>query len=42
MIFLVIAVMISLGAIVGRYHYALDVVSGAVTALVVFVVSLRL
>ncbi|QNI37293.1 phosphatase PAP2 family protein [Edaphobacter albus] len=35
-IFLVIAVLISLGAVVGRYHYALDVLMGAVTALIVF------
>jgi membrane-associated phospholipid phosphatase len=35
-IFLVIAVWISLGAVVGRYHYALDVILGAITALIVF------
>ncbi|HMF65375.1 MAG TPA: phosphatase PAP2 family protein [Edaphobacter sp.] len=40
-IFLVIAVMISLGAVIGRYHYALDVLLGAVTALVVFCASYR-
>lgn len=40
-VFLVIAVLISLGAVIGRYHYALDVLMGAVTALVVFVVNLR-
>lgn len=40
-IFLVIAILISLGAIVGRYHYALDVLLGAATALLVFVASYR-
>ena len=35
-VFLFVAVWISLGAVVGRYHYALDVLAGAVTALVVF------
>jgi membrane-associated phospholipid phosphatase len=37
LIFLFIAVWISLGAVVGRYHYALDVLAGAATASVVFV-----
>jgi membrane-associated phospholipid phosphatase len=41
MVFLVIAVLISLGAVVGRYHYALDVVLGAVTSLAVFLASYR-
>jgi membrane-associated phospholipid phosphatase len=41
MIFLVIAIMISLGAVIGRYHYALDVLLGAVTALVVFFFSYK-
>jgi len=36
LIFLFIAVWISLGAVVGRYHYALDVLLGAATALGVF------
>jgi PAP2 superfamily len=36
LIFLFIAVWISLGAVVGRYHYALDVLLGAATALAVF------
>jgi membrane-associated phospholipid phosphatase len=36
LIFLLIAVWISLGALVGRYHYALDVILGAITALIVF------
>jgi membrane-associated phospholipid phosphatase len=36
LVFLFISVWISLGAVVGRYHYALDVVLGAVTALGVF------
>jgi membrane-associated phospholipid phosphatase len=37
-IFLVVAVWISLGAVVGRYHYALDVILGAFTAGIVFLV----
>ena len=37
LIFLFISVWISLGAVVGRYHYALDVLAGAATAVVVFV-----
>lgn len=40
-VFLVIAVLISLGAVVGRYHYALDVLLGAATALAVFFASYR-
>jgi membrane-associated phospholipid phosphatase len=36
-IFLFISIWISLGAVVGRYHYALDVLAGAATALAVFV-----
>jgi membrane-associated phospholipid phosphatase len=40
-VFLVLAVLISLGAVVGRYHYALDVLLGAFTALAVFLVSYR-
>jgi membrane-associated phospholipid phosphatase len=40
-VFLVIAVLISLGAVVGRYHYALDVLLGAATALAVFLASYR-
>jgi membrane-associated phospholipid phosphatase len=40
-IFLVLAVLISLGAVVGRYHYALDVLLGAATALAVFLASYR-
>jgi len=35
-VFLFVAVWISLGAVVGRYHYALDVIMGVVTAVVVF------
>jgi membrane-associated phospholipid phosphatase len=35
-IFLFISVWISLGAVIGRYHYALDVLAGAATVLVVF------
>jgi membrane-associated phospholipid phosphatase len=40
-VFLMVAVLISLGAVVGRYHYALDVLLGAATALAVFLVSYR-
>jgi membrane-associated phospholipid phosphatase len=40
-IFLVVAVLISLGAVVGRYHYALDVLLGAATAFGVFLASYR-
>jgi membrane-associated phospholipid phosphatase len=36
LVFLFIAVWISLGAVVGRYHYALDVLTGAATAFAVF------
>jgi membrane-associated phospholipid phosphatase len=41
MIFLAIAIMISLGAVIGRYHYALDVLAGGATALVVFILTYR-
>jgi membrane-associated phospholipid phosphatase len=40
-VFLVVAALISLGAVVGRYHYALDVLLGAATALAVFFASYR-
>jgi membrane-associated phospholipid phosphatase len=40
-VFLIIAIMISLGAVIGRYHYALDVILGAVTALIVFLACYR-
>jgi membrane-associated phospholipid phosphatase len=40
-IFLFISVWISLGALVGRYHYALDVLLGAATALAVFLACYR-
>jgi membrane-associated phospholipid phosphatase len=40
-VFLVVAVLISLGAVVGRYHYALDVLLGAAIALAVFLASYR-
>jgi membrane-associated phospholipid phosphatase len=40
-IFLFISVWISLGAVIGRYHYALDVLLGAVTALAVFLACYR-
>jgi membrane-associated phospholipid phosphatase len=36
LIFLFISIWISLGAVVGRYHYALDVLAGAATALGAF------
>jgi membrane-associated phospholipid phosphatase len=39
-IFFVIAIWISLGAVIGRYHYALDVLLGVATALIVFLVTL--
>lgn len=39
-VFLVTAILISLGAVIGRYHYAADVLAGALTALVVFVACL--
>jgi membrane-associated phospholipid phosphatase len=41
MIFLLIAIAISLGAVIGRYHYALDIVLGAVVSLLVFLASYR-
>lgn len=41
MVFLVIAILISLGAVIGRYHYALDVLLGAATSLAVFLASYR-
>jgi membrane-associated phospholipid phosphatase len=40
-VFLVVAVLISLGAVVGRYHYALDVLLGAATSFAVFLISYR-
>jgi membrane-associated phospholipid phosphatase len=36
LVFLFVSVWIAIGAVVGRYHYALDVLLGAVTALGVF------
>ena len=41
-VFLVVAILISLGAVVGRYHYVLDVLLGAATALAVFFASYRM
>jgi membrane-associated phospholipid phosphatase len=35
-LFLLVSIGISLGAVLGRYHYALDVMLGAMTALIVF------
>src|SRR5580704_3400647 len=40
-VFLFVSVWISLGAVVGRYHYALDVLLGAATALAVFLACFR-
>lgn len=37
-VFLFVSIWIALGAVVGRYHYALDVLLGAATALAVFLV----
>jgi membrane-associated phospholipid phosphatase len=37
LVFLFVSIWIALGAVVGRYHYALDVLLGAATALGVFV-----
>jgi membrane-associated phospholipid phosphatase len=42
MAFFAVSFWISIGAVVGRYHYALDVVLGAATALVVFLASYAL
>ncbi|HMF65915.1 MAG TPA: phosphatase PAP2 family protein [Edaphobacter sp.] len=39
LVFLVISICIAVAAVVGRYHYALDVLFGALTALVVFLAS---
>jgi hypothetical protein len=39
--FLAISIWISVGAVVGRYHYALDVLLGAATSLIVFLASYR-
>jgi membrane-associated phospholipid phosphatase len=41
LVFLFVAIWIALGAMVGRYHYALDVLLGAVTALAVFFACYR-
>lgn len=38
-IFLAVAVWIAVAAVVGRYHYALDVFLGAATAIIVFIAS---
>jgi membrane-associated phospholipid phosphatase len=38
-VFLVISICIAIAAVVGRYHYALDVLFGALTALIVFLAS---
>jgi len=40
-VFFVVAILISLGAVIGRYHYALDVILGAATAFAVFIASYR-
>lgn len=39
MVFLVAAIWIAIAAVVGRYHYALDVFLGAATAIIVFIAS---
>jgi membrane-associated phospholipid phosphatase len=39
LLFLLVAIAISLGAVIGRYHYALDVVLGAAVSLLVFLAS---
>ena len=41
LVFLFVSIWIALGAVVGRYHYALDVLLGAVTALCVFFACYR-
>jgi membrane-associated phospholipid phosphatase len=40
-VFLFVSIWIALGAVVGRYHYALDVLLGAATALAVFLACYR-
>jgi membrane-associated phospholipid phosphatase len=39
-LFLLLAIWIALGAVIGRYHYALDVLTGALTAVIVFLACL--
>ncbi len=41
LVFLVVSIWIAVGAVMGRYHYALDVLLGAVVALVVFIFSFK-
>ena len=41
LVFLAVSLWIAAGAVVGRYHYALDVLLGAVTALAVFLASFQ-
>jgi membrane-associated phospholipid phosphatase len=41
LVFLFVSIWIALGAVVGRYHYALDVLLGAATALAVFLACYR-
>jgi membrane-associated phospholipid phosphatase len=36
LLFLFVSIWIALGAVVGRYHYALDVLTGVAIALAVF------
>jgi membrane-associated phospholipid phosphatase len=36
LVFLFVSIWIALGAVIGRYHYALDVLLGAATALGAF------
>ena len=39
LLFLAFAIAISLGAVIGRYHYALDIIAGALLAVIVFLVT---
>jgi membrane-associated phospholipid phosphatase len=41
LVFLFVSIWIASGAVVGRYHYALDVLLGAATALAVFLICYR-
>jgi membrane-associated phospholipid phosphatase len=37
--FLLVSIWIAIAAVAGRYHYALDVILGAATALLIFITS---
>jgi len=41
-VFLVIAILIALGTVAGRYHYAADAILGAIAALAAFVIQIAL